>query len=422
MADSLKRSIANLQARIANLERQLSVGTRPFGTSSLGVDPELIIPAFDDASPRALIGTGSILAEGTGIQITKPANTPYLAIAASGTGVDHGLLTGLADDDHTQYALLAGRSGGQSLIGGTASGDDLTLTSTSNTANRGSIIIGSAAHTYTADTDMILRSAAISLDFASATGTFLTFAPTITYDQAGNVFGGYFVFDNNPTYTNPSTEANSPGPLISFFDRPVIRANSQAWTIASHDSFLSQPTLNRLTSGGPTVTSLYHFRASGGTIDTASTVTTRYGLYIDDMTVNGVLNTQVGVEILNLTAATTDIGFRNASTSVYTPLNTNVTAVGTTIRSDATYVTLTATASFTLTAAPTIADGQDGQLLIITNEDTVDTVTIQDQGTLASSNLRLGATTRALAPRDSIVLIYNSTIGDWVELVFNNVI
>ncbi|KKN61513.1 hypothetical protein LCGC14_0521010 [marine sediment metagenome] len=46
---------------------------------------------------------------------------------------DHGAaLTGLADDDHTQYALLAGRSGGQTLKGGTGVGDDLTLHTTSN--------------------------------------------------------------------------------------------------------------------------------------------------------------------------------------------------------------------------------------------------------------------------------------------------
>lgn len=58
------------------------------------------------------------------------------------TEVDHGLVTGLSDDDHTQYALLAGRSGGQTLTGGTASGDDLTLQSTSH-STKGNIFFSS---------------------------------------------------------------------------------------------------------------------------------------------------------------------------------------------------------------------------------------------------------------------------------------
>lgn len=47
-------------------------------------------------------------------------------------------------DPHTQYALLAGRSGGQTLYGGTASGNNLTLHSTSN-ATKGSIFFGSGS-------------------------------------------------------------------------------------------------------------------------------------------------------------------------------------------------------------------------------------------------------------------------------------
>src|SRR5574343_542459 len=56
------------------------------------------------------------------------------------TTMDHGELEGLLDDDHTQYALLNGRSGGQVLIGGTGAGDDLTLQTTSN-AVKGSYIL-----------------------------------------------------------------------------------------------------------------------------------------------------------------------------------------------------------------------------------------------------------------------------------------
>jgi hypothetical protein len=63
-----------------------------------------------------------------------------LTAAPSGGVSDHGGLTGLGDDDHSIYALLAGRSGGQTLIGGTASGDDLTLQSTSH-ATKGEVIV-----------------------------------------------------------------------------------------------------------------------------------------------------------------------------------------------------------------------------------------------------------------------------------------
>lgn len=50
---------------------------------------------------------------------------------ASGGVSDHGALTGLGDDDHSQYALLAGRSGGQTLYGGTVDGDDFAAYSNS---------------------------------------------------------------------------------------------------------------------------------------------------------------------------------------------------------------------------------------------------------------------------------------------------
>lgn len=54
--------------------------------------------------------------------------------------VSHSELANLLADDHTQYALLAGRVGGQQLTGGTGSGDKLTLRSTSN-ATKGTVEI-----------------------------------------------------------------------------------------------------------------------------------------------------------------------------------------------------------------------------------------------------------------------------------------
>ncbi|MBY0316665.1 MAG: tail fiber protein, partial [Bdellovibrionales bacterium] len=52
----------------------------------------------------------------------------------------HSALTGLSADDHTQYVMLSGRTGGQTLIGGTGAGNDLNLESTSN-VTKGKIVL-----------------------------------------------------------------------------------------------------------------------------------------------------------------------------------------------------------------------------------------------------------------------------------------
>ena len=70
--------------------------------------------------------------------ITPSTNSVYssnkvdtLIANASGT-TNHGALTGLGNDDHTQYLLLNGRTSGQNMIGGTEANGTLTLESTSS--------------------------------------------------------------------------------------------------------------------------------------------------------------------------------------------------------------------------------------------------------------------------------------------------
>lgn len=103
----------------------------------------------------ATAGTDYVSPTSTETLTNKTLTTPTIASftnathnhqnAAGGGTLDHGLaLTGLTDDDHTQYALLLGRSGGQTLIGGTASGNSLTLNSTSN-ATKGTILFGASS-------------------------------------------------------------------------------------------------------------------------------------------------------------------------------------------------------------------------------------------------------------------------------------
>jgi len=83
----------------------------------------------------------------------------------------------------------------------------------------------------------------------------------------------------------------------------------------------------------------------------------------------------------------------------------------------ATVIVITTTSgALTLTAAPTIPNGYDGQEITVLNA-SANAVTVQDQGTLASSNLRLTAATVVIGVRNSIRLVYSSDVGDWVQTV-----
>lgn len=103
--------------------------------------PATQVTDFNEAAQDA-VGTG--LTDTATVALTYDDATNQITADVIQSGIDHGSVSGLADDDHTQYALLDGRSGGQALTGGTASGDDLTLSSTSN-GTKGNINFGANA-------------------------------------------------------------------------------------------------------------------------------------------------------------------------------------------------------------------------------------------------------------------------------------
>ncbi len=85
-----------------------------------------------------LTGGGALFYSTSGVMHILEADGTDITLTAGVT--DHGALTGLADDDHTQYALLAGRGTGQTLIGGVNANNNLTLQSTSN-ATKGFVLV-----------------------------------------------------------------------------------------------------------------------------------------------------------------------------------------------------------------------------------------------------------------------------------------
>lgn len=74
--------------------------------------------------------------------------------------------------------------------------------------------------------------------------------------------------------------------------------------------------------------------------------------------------------------------------------------------------------TITIGSTPSIFDGYDGQKLRLIGVS--GTVSLQRESGLAGSNLRLGATPRAIAQYDILDLEYNSTNGEWSETAFVN--
>jgi hypothetical protein len=287
---------------------------------------------------------------------------------------------------------------------------------------------------------------AVSVDGAFGAFAMMRSASTVTLDGDG-VLPQWI--QHSDTYTSPTNEVRSVTlPFATFEEASTISLNSNAGaaSAAGLNAFFARPTFNRsgtanascTGSGAPVAcctgsgtgncTATYTTGRSfysGPTVTGAQTTVTTYVHFTGaDMAGTGVNTTQLFLDVPALAKATTNIGIRNASTLVETPPSAQaITAVGNTITVASAYKTISANGNYTLTSTPTIADGQSGQVVTIRNVDTgTDVVTLQDQGTLASSNLRLGANTRALGPRDSIRLRYDSTVGDWVEEGFFDVL
>lgn len=92
---------------------------------------------LQNTSGGAIAGNSVLVSTGTGTGVTA-LSSPASGVLTSSGGVPS--WSTISSDTFTQYALLAGRSGGQTLYGGTAASNSITLDSTSN-ATKGSIIL-----------------------------------------------------------------------------------------------------------------------------------------------------------------------------------------------------------------------------------------------------------------------------------------
>ncbi len=106
-----------------------------------------------------------------------------------------------------------------------------------------------------------------------------------------------------------------------------------------------------------------------------------------------------------------------------TPTVDTISAAGSTIGITSLVRTLNNTSGgpLLLSSTPIIANGTNGQILILLNV-SAQNIALRDHGILPNSNLRLGASTRTLGQRDTLTLMFNTSIGDWVEIAFTNVV
>lgn len=357
----------------------------------------------------------------------------FEALDVIAAGVRTAPNTGTPGQIGIDVTLSGGITGGDTLTGGTASGEDLTLASTAH-ATRGTIFLRDQMELLSEDkswagtTTYIGAIIDATLTFSDATAfnpgnAFTGFhaGPTLVLEENGSALTSTQMFAASATLLNASTEVRTKTALYAFTATPIIRGQGAggSMTVTTVSSYRDYVIVGRVGGAGPTATvTTVSTITSDLVVEAGGTVTTRKGLMFNDATNSGTLTNQVGVDIAYLNdAATANIGIRNASTEVCTPLaNTNITATSATIRHDAATVTLTANASYTLASTPTISDGQNGERLRIINVDTTDTITLQDEGTLAGSNLELISTTVALAPGGgTIELEFNSTVGAWVQ-------
>ena len=118
--------------------------------------------------------SGSLAELKTGDSIVAPTIT------------SHSDLNNLDADDHTQYALLNGRSSGQKIIGGINASEDLILDSTSNTT-KGNIIFNSNLLPNANDT-IIIGSEDLSFNKIYTNAIYFDSMISPTYNQGFDVY------------------------------------------------------------------------------------------------------------------------------------------------------------------------------------------------------------------------------------------
>lgn len=235
-----------------------------------------------------------------------------------------------SSDVHTQYALLVGRAGGQILVGGFSSTDDLDLRATTNTALIGnSIILAGNATTIGAGAGVVTAVPLSGLDFNDSLSLLQIIAVgrnpantiqvwTVSTDHA-NQGANLFLFapriDSAPVNTTRTT-----GNFVGLRVQPNFQNNSTSgaavFTITSLRSVFHSNTLSRSGAFGTTVLAEETGLHMATVLNASTSVTTRRGLFFLAPTSTGTVGTGCAVDIESYTATTLALSLRSAGATV----------------------------------------------------------------------------------------------------------
>jgi len=360
----------------------LATGTAPLAVTSTTVCTNLNADKLDGSDASAFIAAPASPAAGDMIyyngsswaKVTGGADGYVLFYSTSTplwvppSYISHSSLSpsSLANDDHTQYPLLTGRSTGQTLSGGSGSGETLTLESTSH-STKGQINLKDETR---------LRTSA-----ASISGLTDKWALRHSANLTGDNTGWYSVLGVDGTITNPGfaalfgvgtfwtgtpfridiTSGSSLGSFSALWTQTRFRANAVNVTGGSPVMISLLTTYEK--SGAVTMTGIPHKDITMGmAVDTGCTVDTRIGATFSEATVSGTLTSQTGFYVAALTKATTNIAIQSVGTTTESrhagPLMLGIDAAPTTTNGNILEIERTHTIS------AGVSDGQAAGILL----------------------------------------------------------
>jgi hypothetical protein len=362
-----------------------------------------------------------------------------------------------------RYALLGGRPGGQTLQGGIASGETLTLRpngpgdvagrvrldglvqffpSLTNITNvKAAAAAGDQALSLTASTARFT-----ALEVGSQQLTASTWTVSVNLTSAFGAGGSILTF--SPTIQNSSgTALTDMGNWAGMNFQPKFRADGAAVTVPISRAYTDTTATDTINAGSLTVTEQTSV-LSQPSLGAGTTVTTRRGLWFRDRTGTGSQATAIAVDVEALTASTLAASLRSVGSNVQmqhagpalfgatggpnanlmmdvngglalrgasiTLANGTNTAVNVGNRS---LVDVTGpTAAFTIAG---IAGGVDGKLLIIVNR-TSQNMTIAHESTSETTTAnRINTSTAANVSTTGagyVTLVYSAAASRWLLL------